>query len=135
ESFAHPRADTLGTVGKYSRGRRSLIFSTELARSTRETVKNAALFRERLRAAAKAVEVAGNGGNQKSIDAAEKRFSKLLEQIERSVTTFGAINLRTDGKNVVFAYRIENPRGPASQWDIYQFTRNSAGDLVFDSKH
>ena len=36
ESHSHPRPDTLGTLGKYSRGKRSLIFSTELARSAKE---------------------------------------------------------------------------------------------------
>lgn len=34
----HPRPDTLGTIGKHSRGERSLIFSTELARSGKEFV-------------------------------------------------------------------------------------------------
>lgn len=33
ESHAHPRADAVGCAGKYSRGRRPLVFSTELARS------------------------------------------------------------------------------------------------------
>ena len=36
EPHCHPRPDTLGTIGKYSRGERSLIFSTELARSSPE---------------------------------------------------------------------------------------------------
>ena len=36
EPHCHPRPDTLGTIGKYSRGERSLIFSTELARSSLE---------------------------------------------------------------------------------------------------
>ena len=36
ESFVHPRPDTLGTIGKHSRGERPLIFSTELARSGKE---------------------------------------------------------------------------------------------------
>ena len=36
EPHCHPRPDTLGTIGKYSRGERSLIFSTELARSGKE---------------------------------------------------------------------------------------------------
>ena len=39
ESFVHPRPDTLGTIGKHSRGERPLIFSTELARSGKEYVK------------------------------------------------------------------------------------------------
>ena len=34
ESYAHPRADAVGCAGKYSRSRRPLVFSTELARST-----------------------------------------------------------------------------------------------------
>jgi hypothetical protein len=39
EPFCHPRPDTLGTIGKYSRGIRSLIFSTELARSSKEFIE------------------------------------------------------------------------------------------------
>ncbi len=39
EPHTHPRPDTLGTIGKHSRGERSLIFSTELARSGREFVE------------------------------------------------------------------------------------------------
>ncbi|MEQ8273480.1 MAG: MBL fold metallo-hydrolase [Deltaproteobacteria bacterium] len=35
ENYAHPRADALGCCGRYSRGRRPLVFSTELARSHR----------------------------------------------------------------------------------------------------
>ena len=33
ESYAHPRADAIGCAGKYSRGTRPKVFSTELARS------------------------------------------------------------------------------------------------------
>ncbi|MBR4134837.1 MAG: MBL fold metallo-hydrolase [Bacteroidales bacterium] len=39
EPHVHPRPDTLGTIGKFSRGERSLIFSTELARSSKEFVE------------------------------------------------------------------------------------------------
>lgn len=38
EPHVHPRPDTLGTIGKHSRGERSLIFSTELARSGKEFI-------------------------------------------------------------------------------------------------
>ncbi|KAA6439256.1 hypothetical protein FEM33_13350 [Dyadobacter flavalbus] len=34
EAYSHPRADAIGCAGKYSRSRRPLVFSTELARST-----------------------------------------------------------------------------------------------------
>jgi beta-lactamase superfamily II metal-dependent hydrolase len=33
EGFSHPRADAIGCVGKYSKGLRPLVYSTELARS------------------------------------------------------------------------------------------------------
>jgi competence protein ComEC len=35
ENYSHPRADALGGAGRYSRGERPLVFSTELARSYR----------------------------------------------------------------------------------------------------
>ncbi|HRP55125.1 hypothetical protein [Agriterribacter sp.] len=33
ESFSHPRADAIGCAGKYARGSRPLVYSTDLARS------------------------------------------------------------------------------------------------------
>jgi len=33
ESFSHPRADAIGCAGKYAKGNRPLVYSTELARS------------------------------------------------------------------------------------------------------
>lgn len=39
ESHCHPRPETLGSIGKHSRGSRSLIFSTELSRSSKEFVE------------------------------------------------------------------------------------------------
>lgn len=47
EPHVHPRPDTLGTIGKHSRGDRSLIFSTELARSSKEFVEVAPQRSER----------------------------------------------------------------------------------------
>lgn len=43
ESFSHPRADAIGCAGKYSRGSRPLVYSTELARSV-NLAKNELLF-------------------------------------------------------------------------------------------
>lgn len=34
ETYSHPRADAIGCAGKYSRSKRPLVFSTELARSS-----------------------------------------------------------------------------------------------------
>jgi beta-lactamase superfamily II metal-dependent hydrolase len=38
EPHCHPRPDTLGSIGKHSRGERSLIFNTELSRSAKEYI-------------------------------------------------------------------------------------------------
>lgn len=135
EPHAHPRADTLGTIGKHSRGRRSLIFSTELSRSAKETIKHPNQFRDAIRTAATVLGTATAAGEAAKIAAAQKVFDRLLAQIERSITVFGAINMRTDGDRVIFAYKIERPRGPKAQWDIYELHRDSGDNLVYKSKH
>ncbi|MFY7877538.1 MAG: ComEC/Rec2 family competence protein [Pirellula sp.] len=135
EPHAHPRADTLGTVGKHSRGRRSSIFSTELARSAPEQIKDADAFKNEIRTKVTELEAAKQNGTPAKIAKAQKAFDDILEKIKRSVTTFGAINMRTDGDKVVFAYRIERPGKRDRLWDIYKFERDSTGELTFQSKH
>ena len=78
EPHCHPRPDTLGTIGKYSRGARSLIFSTELARSGKEFLELKDL----------------------KISAQKKK--------ERVVTVYGMINVRTDGNKVIIAQKLES---------------------------
>lgn len=92
ESYAHPRPDTLGTIGKYSRGKRSLIFSTELARSGKEFLE------------------------LKNISAQKK--------LERVVTVYGMINVRTDGEKAIIAQKLEKP-GSSTNWDIHKLEWNA----------
>lgn len=92
EPYAHPRPDTLGTIGKHSRGVRSLIFSTELARSGKEYV--------------------------------ELKKLKLTEKTrERVVTVYGMINVRTDGKKVIIAQKLEKPAS-SKNWDLHKLEWN-----------
>lgn len=136
EPHAHPRADTIGTLGKQGRGRRPLVFSTELARSAKEKIKNPSEFRQRIRDAVKQMAAARKNGDPARIKSAEKGYEKILGEIERSISTYGAVNLRTDGENVVMAYKIEAPRKKSQIWDIYKFERDEiSGELVFLSKH
>lgn len=79
EKHCHPRPDTLGTIGKYSRGVRSLIFSTELARSGKEFLELKDL----------------------KLSAQKKK--------ERVVTVYGMINVRTDGNKAIIAQKLEKP--------------------------
>ena len=94
EPYAHPRPDTLGTIGKHSRGERSLIFCTELARSGKEFVKIADL-------------------KHKDDDNAQ----------ERVVTVYGMINVRTDGERVIIAQKLERYDGKKN-WDLHKLEWN-----------
>ena len=135
ESHAHPRSDTLGAVGLHGRGWRPLIFSTELARSSREDEgdKGVALGRllERI---------------DRTTDATiraqliEQRDALIEELARRNVTTYGAINVRTDGRKALFASKLERPRLGGSlgsntqtltKWDMYALERVGNGPLVY----
>jgi beta-lactamase superfamily II metal-dependent hydrolase len=91
EPYTHPRPDTLGTIGKHSRGERSLIFSTELARSSKEFIELA------------------------KVNTAKKK--------ERVITVYGMINVRTDGKKVIIAQKLERPVS-GRNWDIHKLEWN-----------
>jgi hypothetical protein len=91
EAFCHPRPETLGAIGKFGRGDRPLIYSTELARSSPQYMK---------------LKTKGeNNDNTK----------------QRIVATYGMITLRTDGENAVIAQKLEKNRnqfGKIVQWQI-----------------
>ncbi|MEM7189289.1 MAG: hypothetical protein AAF439_06730 [Pseudomonadota bacterium] len=128
ESHAHPRSDTLGAIGHHGRGHRSLIFSTELARSTREYTDIddiPAVKAEKLRSEA-----------EREDDADKK--AALLEEADRlddqtrtrNVTVYGAINLRADKDKIVLAYMLEKP-SKSRRWDIYTLESTNGGPLAY----
>ncbi len=131
EPHAHPRPDTLGMIGKYGRGDRPMIFSTELARSTKDRIKHPYAVRAELRSelARQEAIVADPTATQAAKDAAEARIQKALAVIERSVANYGMINLRTDGRNVIMAQRLERDRSKSQRWDIHQFEPDQNGVL------
>ncbi|HEX5218880.1 MAG TPA: MBL fold metallo-hydrolase [Verrucomicrobiae bacterium] len=130
ESHAHPRSDTLGTIGLYGRRPRPLIFSTELSRSAREreshqVLKKISDLRQQLTNAATVEKLRPLLA---LYDAEVDRLAK------RNVTVYGAINLRTDGKKVVMAYRLEEKRTVGSklaEWDIYRLEPDTNGQLCY----
>lgn len=131
EAYSHPRADALGTIGRYSRGTRPLIFSTELARSSPERIKHPSALRELVDELMEASAEAKSAADRKKLKAKAEKFKA---QLDRSVATYGAINLRTDGKKVVVAQKIEQARGKNKEWDGYQFEPKQDGTLAFVSK-
>jgi beta-lactamase superfamily II metal-dependent hydrolase len=91
ESFCHPRPETLGAIGKYSRGDRPLIFSTELARSSPEYI-----------------ELKANA-------------TKTDKTKQRIVSTYGLITVRTDGEKCIISQKLEKARsqfGLIVKWHI-----------------
>lgn len=131
ESHAHPRSDTLGTVGRFSRGARPLIFSTELSRSASEAIKSPSEVRRKFSSAQQKIEKAKTPAGKKKALAA---FKKLVNTIQRSISTYGAVNVRTDGERVVIAYKIETISKKDRMWDIY-LLEPDGGVLRFKSKH
>ncbi len=132
EPHAHPRADALGAVGRWGRGARPLVFSTELARSAPEAIKQPFAFRQQLLAAEAARDAAPLGQQR---ERAQKKVDALLEHIERSVAVYGAINLRSDGRRIVMAQKVEAPSRVSGQWDVYLIEPDVAGVLRYRSKH
>ncbi|HET6564158.1 MAG TPA: hypothetical protein VFG52_01995 [Xanthomonadales bacterium] len=131
ESYAHPRPDALGSFGKYGRGVRPLIFSTELARNTREFTHVWQYF-EQLKAY-EAQLAAATTATQKN------RITKeMQEKRDRNVAVYGMITLRTDGEKVVMAQKLEVSGGNDNKWDIHEFWFNplTAGlEYIVSAKH
>jgi len=130
ESYSHPRSDALGAIGRHSRSGRPLIFSTELARSAKEIIKHPAVLREKAKELEKAVEEAKDEDAKKK---AKAKYDEFVEkQFQRSIAVYGAINLRTDGNDVVIAQKIESPRSKDKKWDIYALKRDPSGVLRYE---
>ncbi len=137
EPHSHPRADTLGAIGVHGRGLRPLIFSTELARSTKESVKHPHVLQARISQLQKEIDQAPTGtkAEQKRKQKLEQEFQKLVGSIDRSIAVFGAIQVRTNGRKVVVAQKLEQPRSLSKKWDIYQLESSGNGPLAYVSKH
>ncbi len=125
ESHAHPRCDTLGAIGLYGRGRRPLIFSTELARSARESSTTPEDYEKLKKAEEKLSDATTEAAREKASTALEKLRNVVFG---RAVEVYGAINLRTDGKNLVMAYRKEKLN---AGWDIYCLEPGANGLLEY----
>lgn len=117
EGYSHPRPDALGAFGKFGRGVRPLVFSTELARSTKEFTDVFAYF-ERLRAFEKRIEEASSNSEKGKIK------KEMQEAKDRNVVVYGMITLRTDGEKVILAQKIEAPTKKNKKWDIHELAFN-----------
>jgi beta-lactamase superfamily II metal-dependent hydrolase len=128
ESYSHPRPDALGAIGKYGRGTKPLIFSTELARSAKEIIKHPYLFRQEIRDLAKQLDLAETESDKEAV---RKKLEKKMAQLERSIAVYGMINVRTDGEKAIVAQKLERPRSKAEKWDIYELEPGADGRLAY----
>jgi hypothetical protein len=48
----------------------------------------------------------------------------------RNVAVYGLINLRTDGRNVLLAYKLERPNGSV-EWDVHCLEPDASGTLRY----
>ena len=118
ESHCHPRPDTLGALGRFGRGNRPLIFSTELARSAPEQIKHPSELRRELTAA--------------QLREQESEFAEdLVQSLGRSVAVYGMISLRTDGDKALFAQKLEIPRSQGAKWDLHLLVPDGEGRLAY----
>ena len=134
EPHAHPRPEAIGALGKFGRGERPLIFSTELARSAREAIKHPNEFRQDVRILIDLRNEALENGDDAKAAQLKAKLDKLLDTIERTVTVYGLINLRTDGQRAVLGYRLEQA-ATRGEWDLYPLEPDEHGRLHYVSKH
>ena len=131
ESHVHPRPDLLGLLGKTGRGDRPLLLSTELLRSAREHEDQK--LGPKLRKLDKAIETEillgdqGDADQLKVLKSARADIRKTL--MRRNIGVYGAVNLRTDGKNAVIGFRKESGSA-SSRWFYYELVSDSKGNFT-----
>ena len=122
ESHVHPRPDLLGLLGKKGRGHRPLVLCTELLRSTRE--HEDPKLRGKLNKLVTKIDKETDPQKKKAL---KKDRAKILDELfKRNVGVYGAINLRTDGRRAVVAFRSEKPKG-IKRWFYYALEKDLNG--------
>lgn len=127
EPHAHPRPNTLGALGKYGRGEFPLIFSTEMARSAKEKIKNPREVRAEIEDILKKIVEADTDAERERL---ENRKKELFLKLGRTIEVFGMINVRTDGEKVLIAQRLEQ-KADRGWWDIHLLEPDAGGGLVY----
>ena len=137
EPHGHPRADALGAAGRYGRGPFPLVFSTELARSTKEAIKHPNVLRAREAELRRQFETVPEGTPEgRAIrERIVREFRDVVAALDRSVAVYGAINVRTDGQRIVVAQKLERPRSKRAKWDVYRIEPDATGQLAYVRSH
>jgi beta-lactamase superfamily II metal-dependent hydrolase len=136
EQHAHPRPDALGALGKWGRGERPLIFSTELARSPHEDASRTKKLQDEIIGLmwekAKATDEPTT--DELKIAKLEEEIAKRRRELERAIAVYGLINVRTDGEKLLVAQKLESPRGNGQKWDVHTFEFHN-GEFGYVREH
>jgi hypothetical protein len=105
-----------------------LIFSTELGRSAKENIKDPFKLRQQITMLFEELAAAPPAAKP----GVQDRIDDVLAQLERSVAVYGLVNLRTDGRKVVLAQKLERPRSSTrEEFDVHQLERDANGVLSY----
>ena len=120
ENYGHPRPDTIGALGKCGFGERPLVFSTELARSNKEftysKLETIAKRFDRIKQAEKKLKTETDATKIKKL---ERTIRTNNLEINKYLTKYGMINVRTDGKRMILAQKYER-KADHGKWDIHK---------------
>lgn len=134
EPHNHPRPDTLGALGKYGRGIRPLIFSTELARAYDTKILNPYQLQTEIEKNRKIIDSGTASENNKK--QAMRKLQPAKDLLGKSIARYGMICLRTDGNKAIVAQKLERYRGKGKKWSISQFERDEiTNELFYLSPH
>jgi hypothetical protein len=117
-----PQPELLGQLGKFGRGNRPLIFSTERAGSAIVNIGDPLSLRRRLQTAIKE-------------DQETEFIEDLIQELGRSVAVYGMTTLRTDGEHVLIAQKLEQPGSGGRKWDLHLLGPGEDGRLQYTSPH
>jgi hypothetical protein len=132
EPHAHPRPDAPGAFGKFGRGRRPLVFSTELGRSANENIRDPQRLRDEITGLFEQLHTA----SAEDWPAIQTRIDTVLARLERSVAVYGLVNLRSDGHKVLLAQKLERPRSSTrEEFDVHRLEPDASGQLQYLPKH
>lgn len=112
EGHVHPRPDLLGRLGRFGRGHAPVILSTELQRSTRENGD--------AKLAQKLMNTLVGLKAKPTTKQVEDLTSGIASLSGSNVTVDGTIYLKTDGDDLLTAFRIETG-SQIKKWFTYQY--------------
>lgn len=121
EGHVHPRPDLLGRLGRAGRGASPVLLSTELQRSTREKADRALIDK-----VTRDIEQLAAAPSPERLAAIKAGLATLAKT---HVDVYGAIYLKTDGKRLITAFKIE-AQSETDRWFYYEYAFTPGGELV-----